>query len=68
MVQADDMMLLSEIEGPKGKAVIYEITLPGERFEVRYKVVFEGQETEFPSMGEAHLHANEVVGIEGPLT
>jgi hypothetical protein len=64
MVQARED-LLAEIEGPNGTAVIYELTLPGASLiEVEYKVVFNGQETKFPSMGEAHLLANELVGLK----
>ena len=64
MVQARED-LLTEIEGPNGTAVIYEITLPGASLiEVEYKVVFQGQEVRFPSMGEAHVKANELVGIK----
>jgi hypothetical protein len=64
MVQSREE-LLTEIEGPNGTAVIFEVTLPGTSLiEVEYKVVFGGQETRFPSMGEAHLLANELVGLK----
>ena len=56
--------LLATVDGPKGTAEIFEVTLPSTgRIEVEYKVVFEGKETGFPSMGEAHVQANELVGL-----
>ena len=64
MVQSEGQ-LLTTVEGPKGTAEIFEITLPTTGvIEVEYKVVFEGYETGFPSMGEAHIKANELVGLE----
>jgi hypothetical protein len=59
-------MLLAEVEGPKGKAEIFEVTLPntGSMIEVEYAVVFGAQRLSFPSMGEAHLKANELTGAD----
>jgi hypothetical protein len=62
MVQAQEDPL-TEIEGPKGVAQIFEVTLSATKFEIAYKVVFNGQENSFPSLGEAHLFANEQVGL-----
>jgi hypothetical protein len=57
--------LIATVEGPKGTAEIFEIEVPdtGQTIEVQYAVVFQGQRHPFPSMGEAHLLANELVGI-----
>jgi len=56
--------LLTTVEGPQGTAEILEVTLPntGSTIEVEYAVVFGGQRIGFPSMGEAHLKANELTG------
>jgi hypothetical protein len=57
--------LLTSVEGPKGSADIFEIVLPTTgTIEVEYKVVFEGTQASFPSMGEAHVHANKLVGLD----
>ena len=58
--------LIATVEGPKGTAEIFEIEVPdtGQTIEVEYAVVFEGQRHDFPSMGEAHLLANELVGMD----
>jgi hypothetical protein len=57
--------LIATVEGPRGTAEIYEIEKPdtGQTIEVEYAVVFQGQRHGFPSMGEAHLLANELVGV-----
>jgi hypothetical protein len=56
---------IAEVEGPKGTAEILEVTMPGERvLEVEYVVIFNGERRGAPSLGEAHLLANQMVGIE----
>jgi hypothetical protein len=64
MTQNANEVLLTTIEGPKGNADIYEITLPGPTIEVEYAVVFGDQRTGFPSMGEAHIYANQLSGLQ----
>ena len=63
MVQAQEL-LIAAVEGPKGTAEIFEITLPNTRgiIEVEYTVVFGRERTGFPSLGEAHLLADELTG------
>lgn len=57
--------LIATVEGPRGTAEIFEIEMPdtGQTIEVEYAVVFQGQRHGFPSMGEAHLLANELAGV-----
>jgi hypothetical protein len=59
-----DEMLITTVEGPKGSADIFEVVLPntGKTIEVEYAVVFGAERTGFPSLGEAHLLANQLVG------
>lgn len=65
-------LLLTEVEGPSGTAEIYEVTLASDRpaggvLEVEYVVVFAGERHMLPSMGEAHLLANQLTGLDdGP--
>ena len=61
---ADDV-LLTTVEGPQGTADIFEVVLPntGKTIEVEYTVVFGKQRKGFPSLGEAHLLANELTGV-----
>lgn len=61
---ADDLFITT-VEGPRGTADIFEVTLPntGQTIEVEYAVVFGAQRHAFPSLGEAHLLANELVGL-----
>ena len=55
---------IAEVEGPKGTAEILEVTIAGERvLEVEYVVMFNGERRGVPSLGEAHLLANQMVGI-----
>ena len=58
--------LIATVEGPRGTAEIFEVEVPdtGQTIEVEYAVVFQGQRHGFPSMGEAHLLANELVGVD----
>ena len=61
-----DPVLITEVEGPRGTAEIYEITVPaGPVIEVEYAVVFGTERAGFRSLGEAHLHANQLTGAEG---
>jgi hypothetical protein len=64
MTQNANEVLLTTIEGPKGSADIYEISLPGPTIEVEYTVVFGDERRGFPSMGEAHIYANQVAGLQ----
>lgn len=61
---ADEDMLITTVEGPKGSADIFEVVLPntGKTIEVEYTVVFGQERRGFPSLGEAHLLANQLVG------
>jgi hypothetical protein len=64
-----DDVLLTEVEGPRGVAEIFEVTLPstaptGGILEVEYAVVFRGDRQNVPSMGEAHLLANQLTGVD----
>ena len=63
MVQSEGQ-LLATVDGPKGTAEIFEVPLPSTgTIEVEYKVIFEGKTSGFPSLGEAHIQANELVGL-----
>ena len=62
-------VLLTEVEGPRGTVEIFEVTIPGtasskQVLEVEYAVVSGGQRKSVPSMGEAHLLANQLAGLE----
>src|SRR5262249_6143141 len=62
---ADDEVLIATVKGPKGSVDIFEVTLPSTgAIEVEYAVVFGDKRTSFPSMGEAHLLADELAGNE----
>jgi len=50
------------VEGPKGKAEIYEITTDA-RTQV-YRVMHNGQTEEYKSLGEAYIEAGEKVGTK----
>lgn len=56
--------IVDTIEGPKGSADILEIMRPveGAGTEIEYSVVFNGERTDFRSLGEAHILANQVTG------
>lgn len=53
------------MEGPRGTAEIFEVTLPdtGPTIEVAYAVVFGGERTVCDSLGEAHLLTKERAGV-----
>jgi hypothetical protein len=62
-------VLITEIEGPKGTAEIFEVTLgditkADQVVEVEYAVVFANERRGVPSLGEAHLLANQLTGLE----
>jgi hypothetical protein len=61
----DEDLLIATVEGPNGAAEIYEVTVPdtGPTIEVEYAVVFGGERHGFPSLGEAHILANQLVGV-----
>jgi hypothetical protein len=64
-----DEVFLTEVEGPHGTVEIFEVTLPGNTsaqqvLEVEYAVVFDGERKSVPSMGEAHLLANQLAGLD----
>ena len=62
-------VLITEVEGPKGTAEIFEVTLgdvtkADQVLEVEYAVVFGNERTGVPSLGEAHLLANQLTGVD----
>jgi hypothetical protein len=50
------------VEGPKGKAEIYELWSPGKAME--YQVKVGSNTTTFKSLGEAYIEAGEMVGTK----
>jgi hypothetical protein len=56
--------VVDTIEGAGGSADILEIMRPvqGAGTEIEYAVVFNGQRTNFRSLGEAHILANQLTG------
>ena len=52
-------MLLTVVEGPKGKAELYEV--PGPEKQPVYEVRHGGKKETFVTMGEAYLVASEKV-------
>jgi hypothetical protein len=60
-----DEVLITEVEGPKGAAEIFEVTRQNaRRIEVEYTVVFGDQRRGVPSLGEAHILANQLTGLD----
>jgi hypothetical protein len=62
-------VLITEVEGPRGTAEIFEVTLgdvtkADHVLEVEYAVVFANERTGVPSLGEAHLLANQLTGLD----
>lgn len=59
--------VVTSLEGPKGKAEIFEIVQPvaggGQRFE--YEVHSGGQQQRVLTLGEAYIIAKEIAGITG---
>ncbi len=59
--QESSRRLLNTVEGPKGKATMYEVVRPGsERPE--YEVESSGKTESYPTMGEAYLEAKSITG------
>ena len=56
--------IVDTIEGPGGSADILEIMRPveGAGTEIEYAVMFKGNRTNFRSLGEAHVLANQLTG------
>jgi hypothetical protein len=56
--------VVDTIEGPHGAADILEIMRPvaGAGTDIEYAVVFAGKRTDFRSLGEAHILANQLTG------
>lgn len=58
--------LVTAIEGPNGKAEIFEVPQQfaggGQRFE--YEVRFQGQKEVYKSLGEAYITAGEKAGVK----
>ena len=50
------------VEGPKGKAEIYEVFTSGRPLE--YEVRFQGQILMYKSLGEAYIEAGEKTGTK----
>ena len=50
------------VEGPKGKAEIYEVFGDGRNLE--YKVTHNGKTDIYKSLGEAYIEAGELVGTK----
>ena len=57
---ADEEEVVAVIEGPKGKAEIYEIWAGGRITE--HQVRFEGKSESFTSLGEAYISAGQKTG------
>ncbi len=61
--------LITEVEGPRGTAEIFEVTLGDpssaeQVLEVEYAVVFNNERQGVPSLGEAHLLADQLTGVD----
>ena len=58
--------LVTDIEGPSGKAALYEVTttLPNGVMGTEYEVRCGNRVERFPSMGEAYIVAQELAGAE----
>jgi hypothetical protein len=55
---------LAEVEGPRGTAEIFEVPRSSDRrIEVDYAVVFGSERVVVPSLGEAHILANQLTGL-----
>ncbi len=50
------------VEGPKGKAEIYELWSPGKAME--YQIKFGSQTVTYKSLGEAYIEAGELTGTK----
>lgn len=58
--------LVATIEGPLGKADLYEVTrtLPDGAMEVQYEVRKGSQVQKFPALGAAYITAGELTGAK----
>ena len=61
MTTQDSRTLLHTIEGPKGKAGLFEVISAGQA-QPKYEVDFGGTITSFSSMGEAYIEAGNLSG------
>lgn len=61
MTTQDSRTLLHTIEGPKGKAGLFEVISAGQA-QPKYEVEFGGASTSFSSMGEAYIEAGNMSG------
>jgi hypothetical protein len=57
-----DAAPVAVVEGPKGKAEIYEVFGDGRNLE--YKVVHNNETSTYKSLGEAYIEAGEKVGTK----
>lgn len=53
---------LTVIEGPKGKAELFEVSDEGATVATEYQVEFNGASQTFQTMGEAYIEAGELAG------
>ena len=53
---------ITTIEGPNGKAELYELAEEGAAVATEYVVEFKGQTTKYLTMGEAYIEAGEKAG------
>ena len=61
MTTKDSRTQLHTIEGPKGKAGLFEVISSGQA-QPKYEVDFGGATTSFSSMGEAYIEAGVLSG------
>ena len=61
MTTQDSRTLLHTIEGPKGKAGLFEVISAGQA-QPKYEVEFGGATTSFSSKGEAYIEAGNMSG------
>ena len=54
--------VLTTIEGPNGKAELYEVEDGAKHVETEYVVEFNGKEYKFTTMGEAYIEAGTLTG------
>ncbi len=53
---------LTVIEGPNGKAELFEVTEEGTTVSTEYVVEFKGESHKYLTMGEAYIEAGEFAG------
>ncbi len=53
---------LTVVEGPNGKAELFEVTEEGSTVSTEYMVEFKGKSTTYLTMGEAYIEAGELAG------